>query len=94
MIAITLHDLYPGPDWSYVFGWATYTSGVGVFGFSRFDPGSGEKREETILHISCKIIAHETCHMFNLRHCIHNHCIMGGINSCEELDTHPLKLCI
>lgn len=36
MIAITSHDLYPGDNWNYVFGWATYNVGVGVFSYYRF----------------------------------------------------------
>jgi len=37
MLGITNYDLYPGDHWNYVFGWATYNVGVGVFSFTRFD---------------------------------------------------------
>ena len=38
MLTITMQDLYPGNNWSYCFGWASYTSRSGVFSFLRFDP--------------------------------------------------------
>lgn len=38
MLAITTLDLYPGVNWNYCFGWATYVAGVGVFSFNRFVP--------------------------------------------------------
>ena len=32
-------DLYPGEDWNFVFGQATYAEGVGVWSVARLDPG-------------------------------------------------------
>ncbi|MDP2877746.1 MAG: hypothetical protein Q8O00_16270, partial [Holophaga sp.] len=36
---------------------------------------------------------HETCHMFTMMHCTAYACCMGGSNSLEESDRHPLWLC-
>jgi archaemetzincin len=43
-MGITLKDLYPGPTWNYVYGWAMYTSRVGIFSFLRWDSDFGFKR--------------------------------------------------
>lgn len=75
-----------------MFGWATYNIGVGVFSFNRF--GDDTKSESLILNRACKILCHETGHMFNLRHCIFNECLMCGLNGLWELDLHPFNYCI
>ena len=38
MLSIMMEDLYPGPNWNYVFGWANYKARTGVFSFARYDP--------------------------------------------------------
>jgi len=42
MLTITFEDLYPGPNWNYVFGWAQYKARTGVFSFLRYDPAYNE----------------------------------------------------
>ena len=91
MVGITNYDLYPGENWNYVFGWATYNIGVGVFSFNRF--GDDGASEGLVLISSCKILCHESGHMFNLWHCIFHVCLMGGLNGLWELDSHPFKYC-
>lgn len=36
VIGVTTVDLYPSPDWNFVLGHASLTSGCGVFGFGRY----------------------------------------------------------
>jgi len=45
VMGITLKDIYPGPNWNYVYGWAKYKARVGIFSFLRWDDdyASGEK---------------------------------------------------
>ena len=38
VLGITMTDLYPEPDWSYVFGDAAPAERVGVYSFARYDP--------------------------------------------------------
>jgi hypothetical protein len=38
IIGLTNEDLYAGDNWAFVFGWASYTAGVGTFSFKRYDP--------------------------------------------------------
>lgn len=47
VMGITLQDIYPGPNWNYVYGWATYKARVGIFSFVRWDHdyGIGERKE-------------------------------------------------
>jgi len=46
-----------------------------------------------MLRRSCKVLAHETAHMFGIQHCIHFRCLMNGSNHLAESDTRPLHLC-
>lgn len=98
LLGITMQDIYPGPDWNFMFGWASLKQRVGVFSFSRFDPTFwGEKRKKNHKRIffsrCCKLVSHETGHMFGMRHCIYYRCNMNGVNSLEEGDRSPAYLC-
>ena len=98
MLGVTMIDLYPDPKWNFVFGQATFTDRVGIYSFARFDPKfwgnerTSEGRRE-MLRRSCHLIAHETGHMFGIRHCVYYQCVMNGSNSQLESDTHPLRAC-
>lgn len=98
MIAVTMTDLYPDAKWNYVFGQATLTRRVGVYSFARFDPRFfGEQRDSEAQHRmlwrSCRLLAHETGHMFGLLHCVYFLCGMNGTNNQRETDGQPLALC-
>lgn len=98
VLAITMEDLYPDPSWNFVFGQASPRDGVGVFSFARYDPVFyGEKRRKNsqriLLRRSCKVLAHETGHMFSLAHCIYFQCLMNGSNHLQESDSRPFSLC-
>ncbi|MEL6109590.1 MAG: archaemetzincin [Planctomycetota bacterium] len=98
LLAVTMTDLYPDPKWNYVFGQATLSDRVGVYSFARYAPEFwGEETTEStkrqMLWRSCAVLAHETGHMFGIRHCIHFHCLMNGANNLQEFDSHPLHLC-
>jgi len=97
LLGITLSDLYPGPAWNYVFGEATLDERVGIYSFARYDPRfSGENvpdRTRLLLRRCCKILAHETGHMFGIEHCIYFQCVMNGSNHLPEDDSKPLHLC-
>jgi len=98
LLAITMEDLYPDPSWNFVFGQAMLRGRVGVYSFARYDPAFyGEKRgsdyEYVLLRRSCKVLAHETTHMFGLRHCIYFKCVANGYNHLKESDSRPLHLC-
>ncbi len=98
IMAITMEDLYPKPSWNFVFGQASLAGGVGVYSFARYDPvfyGRNRTKdyEKILLRRSCKVLAHETAHMFSLNHCIYYKCIVNGSNHLEENDATPLYLC-
>jgi archaemetzincin len=98
VLAVTMEDLYPAPSWNFVFGQASIRDGVGVFSFARYDPRpSGEPflpdEKKLFTHRYCKVLAHETCHMLGLLHCIYYHCLMNGSNHIEESDGRPMHLC-
>lgn len=89
LIAVTMIDLYPDPEWNFVFGQASLVSRVGVFSFARY----GSSNPQQTLRRAFKVLAHETGHMFGILHCTHFHCLMNGSNHLEELDAEPIHLC-
>jgi archaemetzincin len=98
VLAITMEDLYPDPSWNFVFGQASLQERVGLYSFARYDPAFyGQKRgkdyEKLLLRRSCKVLAHETAHMFGLTHCTYFKCVLNGSNHLEESDSRPLHLC-
>ncbi|MGZ5005678.1 MAG: archaemetzincin [Chthoniobacterales bacterium] len=98
VVAVTMEDLYPEPSWNFVFGQASLRERVGVYSFARYDPAFyGEARdsnhETLLLRRSCKVLAHETGHMFGLAHCTFFNCLMNGSNHLSESDRRPLHLC-
>lgn len=97
-LAITMEDLYPDPSWNFVFGQASLRKRVGVFSFARYDPifyGESRRKKSSrlLLRRSLKVLAHETCHMFSLAHCIYFKCVMNGSNHLAESDARPLRVC-
>ena len=98
ILGITMEDLYPGSAWNYVFGEATLTDRAGVFSFARYDPGFfGEPRNaefaKLVLRRSCKVLAHETVHMFGLYHCVFFSCLINGSSHMKESDSRPMHEC-
>jgi len=98
VLAITMEDLYPDPSWNFVFGQAMLRGRVGVYSFARYDPAfygdkCGSDYEDVLLRRSCKILVHETAHMFGLKHCIYFKCVVNGSNHLKESDSRPLHLC-
>lgn len=98
LLGVTMTDLYPAPDWNYVFGQASIRSRVGVYSFARYtaefsgQPATPASRQ-LLLRRSCKILAHEAGHMFGIQHCTFFRCIMNGCNHIGELDGSPLHVC-
>lgn len=42
IVGVTMVDIYPGPEWNFVLGQASITTGCGVFSFGRFFKTSSE----------------------------------------------------
>jgi archaemetzincin len=98
LLGITMVDLYPDPHWNFVFGQASLQDRVGVYSFARYTPqfpGEADTAESRrlMLRRSCKVLAHETAHMFGIEHCIWYRCLMNGSNHLAESDARPLHLC-
>ncbi|HVP11904.1 MAG TPA: archaemetzincin [Phycisphaerae bacterium] len=98
LLGITMTDLYPQESWNFVFGQASLRDRVGVYSFARYDPRFyGDKLpkdwQTLMLRRSCKVLAHETAHMFGIEHCIYYRCLMNGSNHLGESDARPLHLC-
>jgi len=90
LMAITEKDLYPKPEWNYVFGLASYRDKIAVSSMYRM-----QKEADFSLSLDrlLKICSHEIGHMFGLHHCIKANCVMNGTNSMVETDSHSVRLC-
>jgi len=90
LIAFTTEDLYPDEALNYVFGQASLENRVGVWSLSRLDDNTDEIG---FLRRTLKIAAHETGHMFSMRHCTKWECVMSGTNHLAETDSRPIDAC-
>ncbi|WP_289665793.1 Zn-dependent protease [Flavobacterium panacagri] len=90
LMALTEKDLYPKPEWSFVFGLASYRDKIAVSSIYRM-----QKEADFNLGLErlLKICSHEIGHMFGLYHCIEANCVMNGTNSMSETDSHSIRLC-
>ncbi len=99
VVGVVEPDLYPHPDWNFVFGHATYDRGVGVWSTARLNPGFPRGRSittearTTTLRRTTRIMTHEMGHMFGMKHCTYFRCAMNGSNSLEETDSQATYLC-
>ncbi|WP_228429145.1 archaemetzincin [Chryseobacterium sp. 52] len=93
-MGITEKDLFPKPEWNYVFGLASYEDGVGVTSIYRFSNGYlSESNFNESLERLIKISSHEIGHMFGISHCLNANCVMNGTNSLPETDFHFARAC-
>jgi archaemetzincin len=94
ILGITSKDIYPKPEWNYVFGFASYTKCTAVASLFRISNGEDNKRNFIMsLERLNKISSHEIGHMFSLKHCINAVCLMNGTNNLNETDLKPNVLC-
>ena len=94
LMGITEGDLFPKPQWNYVFGLASYQKGVGVTSLYRFADGNlSESNFNQSLERLIKISSHEIGHMFGISHCLNANCVMNGTNSLTETDIHFARAC-
>ncbi|MBD2714044.1 hypothetical protein KBK19_03240 [Microvirga sp. STR05] len=94
LMALSSRDLYPKPEWNYVFGLASYPDRVGVTSLYRLQ----DTRLTAANYTRCltrliNLSSHELGHMFSLRHCTFARCVMNGTNSLAETDGTPNRLC-
>ena len=94
IIALTAEDLWPGDGWNFVFGMANLQSRVGVWSIHRFgDPAASAEARHLCLRRAIQVAAHESGHIFSMRHCTLHRCGMNGANSLPEADAHPIEFC-
>lgn len=90
LIAFTNEDLFPDDTMSFVFGQASLENRVGVWSLARLE---FKANRATFLRRTIKIAAHETGHMFSMRHCTTHECVMSGTNHIGETDRRPIDAC-
>jgi len=100
VLAITMYDLYPKPEWNFVFGEALIPKGVGVFSFVRYSPvfennaSTLTDKDKQLLQIrSANVMLHEITHLFGVDHCCYFSCLLNGANHMVESDSKPMHIC-
>ncbi|MEA9414961.1 archaemetzincin [Flavobacterium sp. PL02] len=94
LMALTEVDLYPKPEWNYVFGLASYRDKIGVSSIYRLqDEVLTPTNFDLCLSRLLKTCSHEIGHMFGLYHCIEADCVMNGTISLPETDNSTIRLC-
>lgn len=90
MLGISMVDLYPDPNWNFVFGQASLRNRVGVYSFARY---SSEGDPQLTLYRCLKVMAHEIGHMYGMTHCTYFECGLNGSNYLDESDRRPTHIC-
>ncbi|MCC9071401.1 archaemetzincin [Flavobacterium sp. F-65] len=94
LMGLTEKDLFPKPEWNYVFGLASYRDRVGVSSIYRLqDEKLTAANFNLCLSRLLKTCSHEIGHMFGLYHCIQADCVMNGTISLQETDESSIRLC-
>ncbi len=95
VLGLTTMDLWPGQNWNFVFGQASFRDRVGIWSIYRYEARNAKfptplrlRRERAL-----KIALHETGHMYGITHCLSFQCLMNGTNSLYETDHAPLRFC-
>lgn len=91
LLAYTASDLYPDPDWNFVFGQASLGARVGVWSLYRAgDPVADRRR---CFARAAATAVHEVGHVLSMAHCTAWECVMNGSNGRAEADARPPWLC-
>lgn len=90
LVAFTNEDLYMSDTMYFVFGQASLEDRVAVWSLNRLEKNASPS---VLLTRTLKIAAHETGHMFSMRHCIKYSCVMSGTNNLNETDSRPIDAC-
>jgi len=94
IMAITSQDLYPSPNYNFVFGIARTQQRVGVSSLFHYsDSGMDSTNYQKCLERLIKTSSHAITHMLTVKHCIAAVCLMNGSNSLSESDSRPNRLC-
>lgn len=95
LMGISEKELYPKPDWNFVFGLAYLKQRVGISSLYRMQDAKPLTEENFALSLSriLKISSHEIGHMFSIKHCIYAACVMNGANHMQETDHSPMRAC-
>jgi len=94
LIGFTGTDLYPDPNWNFVFGIASLRQRIGLWSIYRNgNPSKGPKEFIQCLRRTIGTAIHETGHILGMQHCIAYECLMCGSNSRQESDSRELYYC-
>ena len=94
VMGICEKDLYPKPEWNFVFGLAYLKQRVGVSSLYRMqDEKLCADNFSLSLTRILKISSHEIGHMFTIKHCTYAQCVMNGANYMGETDYSPMRVC-
>jgi len=87
-IGITDQDLFV-PGLNFVFGLGERRLRSGIYSLVRYETDDLPRFTER----SLKLLSHEAGHILSIDHCVEYSCVMQGVNSLVEQDSHPMHLC-
>lgn len=94
LIGFTGVDLYPDPNWNFVFGIASLRNRIGLWSIYRNgDPSVNKDTYKRCLKRTIGTAIHETGHILGIKHCIAYECVMAGCNNQQESDRRDLYYC-
>ncbi|CAD7948166.1 unnamed protein product [Amoebophrya sp. A120] len=99
VMAITYEDLYPCEDWPFVSGLSDTLQRVGVCSIARYVlypddmPLLGGYCYLKLLKRTFRLITHELCHCFQMKHCVYFSCLMNGSKNFHEAEQKFFDLC-
>ena len=94
LIGFTGVDLYPDPNWNFVFGIASLRHRIGLWSIYRNgDPSVNKDTYHRCLKRTIATAIHETGHILGIKHCIAYECVMAGCNNRQESDRRNLYYC-
>jgi archaemetzincin len=94
LVGFTGMDLYPDPDWNFVFGIASLRQRIGLWSIYRNgDPAANPEMFAKCLRRTIATAIHETGHILSIKHCVGYECVMGGCNNRAESDRRGIFYC-
>ncbi|MEN9361749.1 MAG: hypothetical protein RL095_3284 [Verrucomicrobiota bacterium] len=94
LLGFTATDLFPKPEWNFVFGIAYPADRIGLWSIARNGKADGTPEESRVfLRRTISTATHETGHLFGMAHCLAYECLMNGANHRAESDSKALVFC-
>lgn len=98
LMGITYEDIYPCDGWNFMAGMTDTKSRTGICSIARYriqGPAAAFEPmvDAKLLKRSCRVVTHELCHAFQMKHCVHFNCLIQGSQDWREAEERFFDLC-